>query len=200
GDAIVRAPIAGIIAKRHVQPGEKVGYDAPLLAIVDLGKLEVQAQAPVADVPQLAPGMATVVQIEGLPGRNFAARLDRINPATETGTRMLSVYVALPNEERLVKAGMFARVLVAIAPPAPVPSLPVASVRSDGVQSYVWVIADGKLARRNVETGRRDERAQRVEIRSALAAKEPVLAGKFDNLKEGLAARRVTAALAPVAV
>ena len=192
-DAIVRSPIAGIVAKRHVQPGEKVAFDAPLMAVVDLAKLEVQGQAPVADVPLLAVGMAVVVQVEGLPGRQFAARLDRINPATEAGTRMLNVYVSLPNEERLIKAGMFARVLVAIAPDVAVPSLPVASVRSDGVQSYVWLIADGKLVRRSVETGRRDERAQRVEIRSGLGAGEVVLAGKFDNLKEGLAARRVSA-------
>jgi RND family efflux transporter MFP subunit len=45
-DAIVRAPISGTVAKRSVQPGEKVAFDAPMLQIVDLSLLEVQVQTP----------------------------------------------------------------------------------------------------------------------------------------------------------
>jgi membrane fusion protein, multidrug efflux system len=60
-DAVVRAPISGVVAKRHVQPGEKVGFDAPLIAIVDLALLEVQAQAPLADVAKIEPGMPAAV-------------------------------------------------------------------------------------------------------------------------------------------
>src|SRR5436305_14587348 len=44
-DAVVRAPISGIISKRYVQPGEKVGFDAMMIGIVDLSLLEVSAQA-----------------------------------------------------------------------------------------------------------------------------------------------------------
>lgn len=196
-DAQVRAPIAGVVAKRHVQSGEKVSFDSPLIGIVDLSALEVQAQAPVSDVPLLAPGMPVEVAIEGLADKRFAARIERINPATEPGTRMLNVYLSLPNPDGVLRAGMFARVKVALASETPRPSLPLSALRGDATQSYVWVIADGKLARRNVEVGRRDERAQRVEVRTALAAAEPILAGKFDNLREGLAAK--PAAPAPAA-
>ena len=115
-DAVVRAPIAGMVAKRHVQPGEKVGFDAPLLAIVDLSQLEVQAQVPVSDVPQIRKGMPAQVEIEGIGGRHFAGRVDRINPSTETGTRTINIYVSLPNEESLLKAGMFARVVLTTMP------------------------------------------------------------------------------------
>ena len=52
-----------------------------------------------------------------------------------------------------------------------------------------WLIAEGKIARRPVETGRRDERSQRVEVRGGLAPGDVVLATKFDNLREGQAAR-----------
>jgi multidrug efflux pump subunit AcrA (membrane-fusion protein) len=65
------------------------------------------------------------------------------------------------------------------------------AVRSDGQQSYVWVIADGKLTHRNVSTGRRDERVQWVEVTSGLTPNDVVLATKFDNLKDGLAAKVV---------
>jgi RND family efflux transporter MFP subunit len=190
-DSVVRAPISGIVAKRHVQPGEKLAFDAPLMAIVDLAELEVQAQVPVSDVPQIRKGMPAQVDIEGMNGRRFAGRVERINPSTETGTRTVNIYVSLPNEESLLKAGMFARVLLTTMPETEAASLPMSAVRSDGQQSYVWVIADGKLVRRNIATGRRDERAQLVEITSGLAAADVVLATKFDNLKDGLAAKVV---------
>jgi membrane fusion protein (multidrug efflux system) len=192
-DAVVRAPIGGLIAKRYVQPGEKVTFDAPLLAIVDLSDLEVQAQAAVGDVARVARGQPVEVEIEGLPERRFAGKVERINPSAEPGTRTINVYIALANEESLLKAGMFARVRLRLEGGQNLPALPLAAVRSDGAQQVVWVIADGKLARRIVTLGRRDERVQWVEIVEGVAPGEQVLATKFDNLREGLAARVVDA-------
>ena len=188
-DAVVRAPIAGIVSKRHVQPGEKVGFDAPLLAIVDLSRLEVQVQTPVADVPQLRMGMPAAVEVEGLGGRRLAGRVERINPSTEPGTRTINLYVSLANEELVLKAGMFARVILTTMPEAEAQSLPMSALRDEAGQSYVWVIGEGRLVRRNVVAGTRDEPAQLVAIVSGLAPTELVLATKFDNLKDGQAAK-----------
>jgi len=198
-DAVVRAPIAGQVAKRHVQPGEKVAFDAPLLHIVDLARLEVQAQAPVADVARIAQGADVEVEIEGLAGQPVKGRIDRINPTTEAGSRMIAVYVLLPNEDGRLRGGMFAKVRLQVGGEAPVPALPISAVQDDRGQSFVWVIADGKLARRNVATGVRDERAQRIEIRSGLAGGEQVIGTKFDNLREGMLANIVSADVPKVA-
>jgi membrane fusion protein (multidrug efflux system) len=70
-----------------------------------------------------------------------------------------------------------------------VPALPISAVRSDNGQDVVWVLADGKLRKQAVTVGRRDERAQMVEIRGGLAGSEQVIATKFDNLRDGLAAK-----------
>jgi hypothetical protein len=61
-------------------------------------------------------------------------------------------------------------------------------VRIEAGQAYVWTIDHGKLARRVVITGRRDETNGRVEIKTTLQAQTPVLAARFDNLKDGAAA------------
>ena len=192
-DAVVRAPIAGQVAKRYVQPGEKVAFDAPLLHIVDLSRLELQAQAPVADVARIAQGAEVEVEIEGLAGQPYRGRIDRINPTTEAGSRMIAVYVMLPNDDGRLRGGMFAKVRLQVGSDAPVPALPVTAVQDDRGQSYVWIVAEGKLARRNVVTGARDERAQRIEITSGLSGTEQVIGTKFDNLREGMLANIVTA-------
>jgi RND family efflux transporter MFP subunit len=191
-DAVVRAPISGTVAKRNVQSGEKVAFDAPLLSIVDLSRLEVQAQVPVSDVARLRAGMPAQVEIEGLAGRKFAGHVDRINPSTEPGTRTINVYVTLPNEEALLRAGMFARVALVTNADAEVPALPLSAVRIDNGTTFVWTIRDGRIERRLVELGRRDERAQLVEVLGGVTANDTVLATKFDNLKDGLAARVIS--------
>jgi RND family efflux transporter MFP subunit len=191
-DAVVRAPIGGTVAKRYVQSGEKVAFDAPLLGIVDLAELEVQAQVPVSDVAQLSKGMPAQVAIEGLAGRRFQGRLERINPSTEPGTRTINIYVSLPNEDSLLRAGMFARVALVTAADAEVPTLPISALRSENGTTFVWIIVDGKLVRRVVETGRRDERSQLVEVTGGLTPADTVLATKFDNLKDGLAAKVIS--------
>ena len=188
-DAIVRAPILGTVSKRHVQPGEKVSFDAPLLSIVDLTQLEVQAQLPISEVTQIRKGLPTQVDVEGIDGRRFDGRVERINPSAEPGTRTINIYVSLANEDLLLRAGMFARVLLTISPEVEVPTLPLSAVRTEAAQTFVWLVVDQKLTRRNIVTGKRDERAQLVEVSSGLAPGDVVLATKFDNLKEGLAAR-----------
>lgn len=184
-DADVVAPLSGIVAKRHVQTGEKVAIEAPILTIVDLGDLEVQALVPALDVPELKPGMPVELSVDGFAERRFNGRIDRINPATEPGTRAIIVYVSLPNPDAALRSGMFATGRIALAASAPAPTLPAIAVRSEAGQSYVWTIDKGKLARRIVITGRRDDANGRVEIRTTLPRETPVLAARFDNLKDG---------------
>jgi RND family efflux transporter MFP subunit len=184
-DADVVAPLAGIVAKRHVQTGEKVAIEAPIVTIVDLKDLEVQALVPAIDVPELKLGMPVELAVDGFGERRFQGRIDRINPSTEPGTRAIIVYIGLPNPDAALRGGMFTTGRIALAPSTPAPTLPLAAVRSGAGQSYVWTIDAGKLVKRIVIIGRRDETNARVEIKTALPAQLPILAARFDNLKDG---------------
>lgn len=184
-DAVATAPLTGIVSKRHVQPGEKVAIEAPLVTVVDLKDLEVQALVPAIDVPELRIGMPVEFAVDGFGERRFTGRVERINPSTEPGTRALLVYVGLPNSDAQLRSGMFATGRIALAASAPTPTLPATAVRTEAGQSFVWVIDGGKLSRRIVTLGRRDEATGVVEVKTALPANLPVLAARFDNLKEG---------------
>jgi membrane fusion protein (multidrug efflux system) len=187
-DAQAIAPLSGIVAKRHVQPGEKVAMEAPLVTIVDLADLEVQALVPAVDIPELSIGMPVELTVDGFGERRFTGRVERINPATEPGTRAILVYVKLPNSDAILRAGMFTTGRITLAASAPAPTLPTAAIRTEAGQSYVWAIDNGKLVKRIVLLGRRDEVTGRTEVKTALAPSLPVLAGKFDNLKDGVPA------------
>lgn len=184
-DAQAVAPLSGVVAKRHVQPGEKVAFDAPLVTVVDLTEIELQALVPAVDIPELRPGMAVELAVSGFGDRRFAGRIERINPTTEPGTRAILVFVSVPNAQGELRGGMFATGRIALAPSAPAMTLPAAAVYNEAGQTYVWTIDGGKLVKRMVVTGRRDEETARVEIKTALPPEVKILAARFDNLKEG---------------
>ena len=184
-DAVATSPLAGQVAKRHVQPGEKVAFDSPLVTIVDLTEMELQAAVPAVDVPELAIGKAVELTIDGFGERRFSGRVERINPSAEPGTRAILVYVGIPNADGALRGGMFATGRIALAASAPVATLPATAVRTEGGQTFVWTVEGGKLVKRGVVTGRRDDAAGRIEVKTALPPGVPVLAARFDNLKDG---------------
>jgi membrane fusion protein, multidrug efflux system len=183
--AIVTAPLSGVVAKRNVQPGQKVALDAPLITIVDLSRMELQAMVPANDIPELAIGMKVDVAIDGFGDRRFPGTIERINPTTEPGTRAILVFIHIPNPDAALRGGMFGTGRVTLAAGAPVPTLPAAAIHTEAGQTFVWTIEDGKLVRRIVTVGRRDNSAGRVEVKTALNPSYPILAAPFDNLKVG---------------
>jgi len=200
-DAALTAPIGGIVARRHVLPGEKVAPEQPVLTIVDLARLELAGSVGTHEVSRLAAGMPVEVRVEGVT-QPVAGRIARIAPAAEPGTRAIGVAIEIANPQELYRAGQYAIARVVLPDDTPRLTLPAAAVGQTGGQDHVWVIADGLLSRRAVTLGRSDERAGRVEVLQGVEPTDTVLAARFENLREGAKALVVaprSAALASAA-
>ena len=193
-EAVLVAPIAGVIQKRHVVPGEKLSIEQQVFTIVDLAKLELAGSVGTHEVSRLAP---VQVRIEGH-DQDVTGRLARIAPAAEAGTRSIGVTIALENPKETFRAGQYALARVVLADPTQRLSVPVSAIGSAAGQDNVWLIEHGALVRRAITTGRRDEREARVEVLQGLSSANQVLAARFDNLREGAKAV-VVARTAPVA-
>lgn len=187
-DATLVAPIDGIVAKRHVLPGEKVSPEQQVLTIVDIRRLELAGTVGTHEVGRLAAGLPVHVRVEGM-DRPVPGNIARIAPAAEPGTRSIGVTIALANPDESLRAGQYAVVTVKLADDTERLTLPEAAVGNTAGQDHVWVIEAGVLARRAVTLGRRDPRQGRVEILNGVAATSQVLAAAFDNLREGEKAR-----------
>jgi len=182
--ASLTAPISGWVAKRHAVPGEKLQAEQPVVTVVDLSQLELAGLVGTHEVARLKPGMTAQVRIEGV-AEPVTARIARISPAAEPGTRSIGVTLSLPNPGEALRAGQYAVATVTLDDPEPRLTLPVSAlVGSDG-QQQVWLIEQGELKRRLVTTGRRDAQRGRVEVLKGLTPDAQVLAGRYDNLREG---------------
>ena len=190
-EAALVAPIGGIVAKRHVVPGEKVSLEQPLLTLVDLARLELAGSVGTHEVARLQAGMPVKVSVEGF-AAPVTGTLARIAPAAEAGTRSIGVTIALDNAKESLRAGQYAVARVELADEQRRLTVPIGALHSVSGQDHVWVIADGALLRRAVTLGRRDEVQGRVEVLTGLTPEAQVLGARFDNLREG--AKAVVAA------
>lgn len=182
--AALVAPINGIVAKRHALPGEKLAAEQQILTIVDLSRLELAGLVGTHEVSRLQPGMAVQVQVEGV-DQPVEARIARIAPAAEPGTRSIGVTLVVDNPKELYRAGQYAVAKVVLPDDTRRLTLPMAALSSNSGQEQVWMIEQGALVRRIVTTGRSDAREGRVEILNGLKPEAQVLAARFDNLREG---------------
>jgi RND family efflux transporter MFP subunit len=183
-EAALIAPISGIVAKRHVVPGEKVTVEQTLLTIVDLSRLELAGLVGTHEVPRLQPGMAVQVRVEGMPAP-VVGRLARIAPVAEAGTRSIGVTIALDNPKETMRAGQYALARVDLADDTKRLTVPLTALGNTSGQDQVWVISSGALLRRAVTLGRHDAARGRVEVLSGLTDDAQVLGVRFDNLREG---------------
>ncbi len=184
-DAVVRAPLAGTVARRLVNEGERLIPDTPMLQLVDLARLELEATVPASDVAQIAPGQDVRMTVDGFGQRQFAGKVQRINPTTEPGTRAIKLFVSVPNPDASLRGGMFAQGAVLVAQSASVPVLPLSAVFEEAGQAYVFAVEAGKLTKPAVALGFRDEASGLAEVRSGVANGAAVVRVRMTGLKPG---------------
>ena len=197
-DAALVAPIDGIVSQRQAVPGEKLAVEQPVLSVVNLRRLEMVGKVGTHEVSRLKVGMPVQLQVEG-EAATVTARLDRIAPSAEAGTRAIGVVAVLDNPDERWRAGQFVLARVTLPGHSDALAVPVTAVGSGSGQEYVWTLEQGKLWRRTVTTGRRDGERGLVEVLKGLQPGTLVLAASFDKLREGAPARVGTVSAAPEA-
>jgi len=190
-DAVLVAPISGLVAQRLVQPGERVAVDARLVEIVDLSHLELEAAIAPEDIVALRVGNPATLRIDGIDAP-VAARVARINPSAQAGTRAIMAYLAVEPQAGL-RQGLFAKGTIELGRRSAL-ALPVSAIRVDQALPYVLRIEGGKALATPVRLGVRGvvEREAWVEVAEGLADGTPVLAASAGLVRDGTPVRLAT--------
>lgn len=190
-DAVVRAPFNGTISRRLVEPGEKVSPDTSIVAIVDLKQMLLSAGVPAVEIPSVEVGQRVNFKVGGFGERVFEGTVQRINPITEEGSRSISVYIAVANEDRVLKGGMFAQGTLQLNSTQAVLAVPQRALRFEAGAPFVYTLEDGKIARKPVTVGTQVEGEGLAEIREGLTAGERVIVADIGDRKPGSEAKVV---------
>jgi len=153
-DSVLKAPLNGFVSQRFAQPGERVAPEARIIEIVDLSQLELEATLTSAQAMNVKLGQIAKLNVEGT-HEEVSAKVLRINPSTQTGSRSVLIYLGLQSHPMLrqgvfVQGNLGTQKVQAIV-------VPLESVRSDKTKPYVQAIRDDKVMHIQVELGAKGE-------------------------------------------
>lgn len=152
--ATIKAPIAGVVAKKYVDEGNMVGPTTPLVRIVQIETLKVLGGVSERYLPQLVPGKTPVrIETDAYPEDVFEGTIYRVGVAVDPATRTAKVEIRVPNPDMRLKPGMFARMIIVLQEKENVVVVPEAALIRDQDNVYVFVANAGKAHRRKVELG-----------------------------------------------
>lgn len=188
----IRAPFAGYIAERNLDPGAYVSgtttststVSRGILSVHDVETIRTLIEVVEKDVPHVQVGQRADVRAEAYPNEVFEGRVTRIVQALNRATRTMTVEVDLPNKDHRLKGGMFARVEVLVATHPQAIQIPLDAVSRLEESQYVYVVKDGKAHQVPVELGARAE--NRVEVVKGLAGDEQLIVSGKDLVSEGI--------------
>jgi RND family efflux transporter MFP subunit len=183
GDTTIRAPFAGQIAKRHVNPGEYVKDNTPVFSLVALDPLKYTGTVPERFAPELKVGQRLELSVEAYPGQTFTGQVTRLSPAVEVQTRSLALEGRVANGDNRLRPGFFARGVALTRLDAAAAFVPAEAVVYFVGISKVFVVGDGKVAERIVRPGARQ--GAFVEILDGVKPGETVAVTNLSQLFNG---------------
>lgn len=153
GDFVLRAPVGGVIAERHVNNGSETRPDAadPLFVITDPRRLWVLVDLPERQLGKIRVGQIVSVEVDAFPGENFVGKVSVVSETLDPVTRRVQVRCDVNNEGHRLKPEMFARVTPIAEENSKLPRVPNSALFTQGLYAYLFVEqAPGVLQRRKV--------------------------------------------------
>jgi len=151
--AELRAPDAGVISRRNVQPGQVVAAGTELLALIRQNRLEWRPELPEAELARV--GVGDAVRLLDATGAEVEGHVRAVSPGVDASKRTGTIYAELP-EPKALKAGAFVegRIIHDASPGLVLPAGAV--VVRDGYPYVFTVDARSSVAHRvRVRTGER---------------------------------------------
>ena len=183
-DASVSAPFEGFIATRSVSVGEFVNVGQGLFELVALDPLEVEFSVAEKDSSRVALSSEIAVRVAPFPDQSFRAVVTLVSPTIDARTRTLRLKAVLPNSDRRLRPGLFARVDLGVDRRSDVPMIPEEAILYRSDEEVVFLLTDGnRVERRIIETGVHQGGA--VEIMEGLEGGELVVTRGHQDLIDG---------------
>jgi RND family efflux transporter MFP subunit len=200
-DTELRAPFAGVVARKLVEDFVNVQAKEAVLILQDDSSLEITVSVPERDFARMTPGLPLEersrrsrprVVVSALGDRAFPARITEFSTTADPQTRTYQARFAFANPPDVnVLPGMTARVVLDAGAPSGGLRVPVQAVVSDpGGAAFVWVVDDASLAVSRVPVALGPLDGDWVAVESGLEPGQTVAVSGVADLREGMTVRR----------
>jgi RND family efflux transporter MFP subunit len=147
---VLAATEPGFIGERYVDEGNLLSTNSPLVSVVGIDSVIVQATIIEKDYARIKVGQSAELQVDAFPETTFTGKVARIAPVLEEESRVAKVEVEFENKERLLKPGMFARVSVVLQEKEAVQVIPIEAIIKNNSKEGVFVVEEDALSGSNI--------------------------------------------------
>jgi membrane fusion protein, multidrug efflux system len=182
-DTVIRAGFDGRTGFRRVSVGTLVGPNTVITTLDDDSLIKLNFTVSETVLFLIRQGMPISAATPGIPGRKFAGRVTHLDSRVDPVTRSIVVRAELPNPDGLLRPGMFMTVSLQGDVVAAL-LVPEAAIVAERGRSFVFVVRDGAVERREVTTSRR--RPGEVQVTAGLEEHERVVVEGTQNLRDGM--------------
>jgi membrane fusion protein (multidrug efflux system) len=183
GYSEIRATISGIVSSRDVKLGQSIEANSVAFRITDTSELVAYLQIPQSELAKFSSGHTALLQVDSMPGTDFDAIIARISPTIDMRNGTFRATAVIDNAAADLVPGMFARFTIAYEKHEDALLIPGNAVVDEDEESSVYVVADGAVVLRTVETGIRS--GDQIEILNGLADEEEIVVVGHSGLRDG---------------
>jgi RND family efflux transporter MFP subunit len=188
GFAELRSPISGVVARRFLNVGDTTDPTTPIVHVVDLTTVIINASQPADSPVQIQTGQKGRIQSPAQGGQDLVGTVTAVSPIVDPQSNTLSIQLRCLNPKGQLKEGQSVAVQVTTSVHRAALSVPKTALVPDPDQPnarLVYKLQDGKITRVPVRTG--IEERGKIEILSGLSAGEMIAASGAYGLPDGTA-------------
>ena len=186
-DTNIKAPVAGSISERFVQPGEFIRENTPVVTIVQMNPLKLKTSVQEKHASVIKPGQPVDFVVEAFQGKVFKGKVAFVSPAVDQTTRTFVVEVMVDNASRELKPGFFAKGTVETRIDDDVLAVTDDAISTLAGVSTVYVLENGKARQQQVTLGERQGPV--VEVVNGLKGDETLASSNLSQLATGTSVR-----------
>ena len=176
-NAVITAPITGIVSHRHVDPGAHIANNTAIATMVDMETVKISAPISERDIGSIRPGLSARIHVDAYPQDTFTGTVQRVSPTIDPASRSGEVEIVVANADYRLKPGMFAKVTLILQQKHEVMVIPRAALRTSEKGASVFVVQDGKAHLRQVTMGLQNDTEVEILDNALTPGTDIVLAG-----------------------
>ena len=178
----IAAPFSGVVGLRRVSPGSFVNSQTVITTLDDVRKIKLDFSVPETFLNAVEDGMRILGRSVVYPGKVFEGTVTSIDTRLDTVSRAVQVRATIPNEDGLLKPGMFMTVDLQ-RDDGEVIVAPEQALVPEGSMQFVYVVNGDIVEKRVVEIGRRTPGL--VVINGGLSVGDRIVSEGTSKIRDG---------------
>lgn len=180
----ITAPISGYVSAVNISRGEMVAQGTPLFVISDTSSVEGEINITESVISSVTIGTPAVISVKAAGIEGISGSVQTVNSVKDAATGLYTVRVRIPNENSVLKVGMFAEIVLETANIADAVTIPSNALMQEGTDYYVYLVDEENniVEKKFVETGITN--GDMTEIVSGIVSGDTVVVSGKEYLSE----------------